>query len=211
VRYVSDVVKADPQSRVRQDVNMVNVVAVQRGRTDPNRYVLVTGHLDSRATDVMDATIDAPGANDDASGVAVVLESARLLTKHRPDASVVYTAVSGEEQGLLGAEIVARTAQEQGWRLEAVLNNDIVGNTRGINGVVENTRVRVFAPGIAPTATAAELRRILTTGGELDTPSTAWPTRTCPTSTSTSSTASTGTGGAATTRRSSTAASRRCG
>jgi Zn-dependent M28 family amino/carboxypeptidase len=103
--------------------------------------------------------------------VAVVLESARLLTRHRPDASIVYVAVSGEEQGLLGAEIVARAAQEQGWRLEAVLNNDIVGNTRGINGAAGNTRVRVFAPGIAPTATAAELRRILTTGGELDTPS----------------------------------------
>jgi Zn-dependent M28 family amino/carboxypeptidase len=171
VRYVSDVVKADPQSRVRQDVNMVNVVAVQRGRTDPDRYVLVSGHLDSRATDVMDATVDAPGANDDASGVAVTLEAARLLTRHRPDASIVYTVVSGEEQGLLGAEIVARTAQQAGWRLEAVLNNDIVGNTRGINGVVGNTRVRVFAPGIPPTATAAELRRILTTGGELDTPS----------------------------------------
>jgi Zn-dependent M28 family amino/carboxypeptidase len=171
VRYVSDVVKADPQTRIRQDVNIVNVVAVQRGRTDPQRYVLLSGHYDSRATDVMDAAIDAPGANDDASGVAATLEAARLLTRHRPDASIVYAALSGEEQGLFGAEILARTAQQEGWRLEAVVNNDIVGNVSGINGVVENTRVRDFAPGIAPTATPAELRRILTTGGELDTPS----------------------------------------
>jgi hypothetical protein len=171
VRYVGEVVKGDPRSRIREDANVVNVVAIQRGRTDPNRYVLLTGHLDSRATDVMDATIEAPGANDDASGVAAALEAARLLTRHRFDASIVYVAVAGEEQGLQGATILARTAEQEGWRLEAVLNNDIVGNIAGINGVVENTRVRIFAPGIPTTATAAELRRILTTGGELDTPS----------------------------------------
>lgn len=171
VRYVSDVVRADPQSRIRQDVAVVNVVAVQRGQTDPGRYVLLSGDIDSRVTDVMNATADSPGANDDASGVAATLEAARLLTRHRPDASIVYAVLAGEEQGLFGGEIVARAARTEGWRLEAVINNDMVGNTRGINGVVDNTRARVFAPGIAPTATAAELRRILTTGGELDTPS----------------------------------------
>ncbi len=171
VRYVSDVVKADPRTRIRQDVNIVNVVAVQRGRVDPGRYVLLSGDIDSRVTDVMNATAESPGANDNASGIAATLEAARLLTKHRPDASVVYAALSGEEQGLFGGEILARVAREQGWRLEAVINNDMVGNTSGINGVVDNTRARVFAPGLPPTATPAELRRVLTTGGELDTPS----------------------------------------
>ncbi|HYD52342.1 MAG TPA: M28 family peptidase [Gemmatimonadaceae bacterium] len=171
VRYVSDVVKGNPQSRIREDVNIVNVVAIQRGRTDPGRYVLLSGDIDSRVTDVMNATAESPGANDNASGIAAILEAARLLTRHRPDASIVYAALAGEEQGLFGGEVVAKAAKAEGWRLEAVINNDMVGNTRGITGIVENTKARVFAPGIPPTATAAELRRLLTTGGELDTPS----------------------------------------
>jgi len=171
VRYVSDIVKGNPQSRIRSDVNMVNVVAIQRGKTDPGRYVLLSGDIDSRVSDVMNSTSDSPGANDNASGIAAILEAARLLTKHQPDASIVYAALAGEEQGLVGGEVVARAAKEQGWRLEAVINNDMVGNTSGITGIHENTKARVFAPGIPPTATAADLRRILTTGGELDTPS----------------------------------------
>lgn len=171
VRYVSDVVQGDPESRIKQDVNVVNVVAIQRGRTDPNRYVLLSGDIDSRVSDVMNATADSPGANDNASGIAATLEAARLLTKHRPDASIVYAAISGEEQGLFGGDILARLAKRDGWRIEAVINNDMVGNISGIDGVVENTMARVFAPGLPPTTTPAELRRILTTGGELDTPS----------------------------------------
>jgi hypothetical protein len=171
VKYVQDVVKGDPNGRIKQDLNVVNVVAIQRGKTDPNRYVLLSGDIDSRVTDVLNATADSPGANDNASGVAATLEAARLLTKHQPDASIVYADLSSEEQGLQGGEILARVAKQEGWRLEAVINNDMVGNTQGINGVTENTTARVIAPGIPPTATAAELRRILTTGGELDTPS----------------------------------------
>jgi Zn-dependent M28 family amino/carboxypeptidase len=164
-------VRGDPQSRIRQDVNIVNVVAIQRGVTDPGRYVLLSGDIDSRVTDVMNATADSPGANDNASGIAATLEAARLLTKYRPDASIVYAALSGEEQGLFGGEILARHAKAQGWRLDAVINNDMVGNIEGIDGVIENTMARVFAPGLPPTTTPQELRRILTTGGELDTPS----------------------------------------
>ncbi|HEU4565715.1 MAG TPA: M28 family peptidase, partial [Gemmatimonadaceae bacterium] len=171
VRYVSDIVKGNPQTRIREDVNIVNVVAIQRGKTDPNRYVLLSGDIDSRVSDVMDATSDSPGANDNASGVAATLEAARLLTRYQPDASIVYAALSGEEQGLFGGDILARVAKQEGWQLEAVINNDMVGNISGIDGVVENTKARVFAPGIPPTATPADLRRILTTGGELDTPS----------------------------------------
>jgi hypothetical protein len=171
VRYVADIVKGDSTTRIKQDVNVVNVVAIQRGRTDPNRYVLLSGDIDSRVTDVMNATAESPGANDNASGIAATLEAARLLTRHRPDASIVYAALSGEEQGLFGGEILARVAKREGWRLEAVINNDMVGNISGIDGVVENTMARVFAPGLPPTTTPQELRRILTTGGELDVPS----------------------------------------
>jgi hypothetical protein len=171
VRYVAEVVRGDTATRIKRDVNVVNVVAVQRGRTDPNRYVLLSGDIDSRVSDVMDAASESPGANDNATGIAATLEAARLLTKYRPDASIVYAAIAGEEQGLFGGEILARRAKAEGWRLEAVINNDMIGNIRGITGVVDNTTARVFAPGIPPTTTQAELARLLRNGGELDTPS----------------------------------------
>jgi hypothetical protein len=170
VRYIGEVIPANPQGRIRVPTNVVNVVAIQRGQTDPTRHVLITGHYDSRVNDVMDATSDAPGANDDASGVAAALEAARVLSKHRFDGTIVYGALAGEEQGLLGGEILARFARANGWRIAGVLNNDIIGNTRGQTGASGNTTARVFAPGIAPDAPAAELRRYLYSGGELDTP-----------------------------------------
>ena len=170
VRYVGEVIPANPQGRIRVPTHVVNVVAIQRGQTDPTRHVLITGHYDSRVNDVMDATSDAPGANDDASGVAAALEAARVLSRHRFDGTIVYGALAGEEQGLLGGEILARFARANGWRIAGVLNNDIIGNTRGQTGAAGNTTARVFAPGIAPDASAAELRRYLYSGGELDTP-----------------------------------------
>lgn len=170
VRYVSDIVPGDPSSRIREDVNIVNVVAILRGRTDPNRYVLLSGDIDSRVSNVMNATSDNPGANDNATGAAATLEAARVLSRHRPDASIVFAALSGEEQGLFGGEILARVAREEGWRLEAVINNDMIGNISGITGVIENTSARVFAPGLPPTTTRQELARMLRNGGELDTP-----------------------------------------
>ena len=171
VRYVSGIVKGDTTTRIRQDVNVVNVIAVLRGRTDPDRYVLLSGDIDSRVTDVMNATSESPGANDNASGIAAVLEAARVLSRHRPDASIVFAQLAGEEQGLFGGEILARHAKAEGWRLDAVINNDMVGNFRGITGVVANNTARVFAPGLPPTTSRAELSRILRNGGELDTPS----------------------------------------
>lgn len=171
VMYVSDVIRGGTRPRIADDVEIVNVVAVQRGTTEPERRVLIQGHYDSRVTDVMDATSDAPGANDNGSGTAAVLEAARLLTRYRFDGTIVYAALAGEEQGLFGGEILAEHALREGWQLEAVLNNDIIGNTRGITGLAENTTARVFAPGIRPDAPEAELRRYMSTGGELDTPS----------------------------------------
>ncbi|MCC7055307.1 MAG: M20/M25/M40 family metallo-hydrolase [Gemmatimonadaceae bacterium] len=171
VRYMSDIQKGTPTGRIRTDVNIVNVVAILRGRTEPNRFVLLSGDIDSRVSDVMNATSDSPGANDNASGMAAVLEAARVLSAHRPNASVVFAGLSAEEQGLFGGEIVARIAKQEGWRIDAVINNDMVGNISGIDGVTENTKARVFAPGMPASTTPAELRRILTNGGELDTPS----------------------------------------
>jgi hypothetical protein len=171
VGYVSQVLAAGSHPRVPVETNIANVVAVQRGSARPERFVIVQGHYDSRATDVLDAVSDAPGANDNASGTAVVLEVARLLSRYTFPATLVYAALSGEEQGLLGGEILAEHALTEGWDVVAVLNNDIVGNTRGITGLADNTTARVFAPGIRPDADEAELRRILYSGGELDVPS----------------------------------------
>lgn len=109
---------------------VVNVLAIQRGTTDPDRVIVISGHIDSRVTDVMDFTSDAPGANDDASGVAAVLEAARILSRHKFPATLVYAVLSGEEQGLLGGKILADYATAQGWKVEANLNNDIVGNLK---------------------------------------------------------------------------------
>ena len=154
--------------RVPEPTEVVDVVAIQRGTGDPNRVIIISGHLDSRVTDVMNFTDDAPGANDDASGVAAVLEAARILSKHRFDATLVFAALSGEEQGLLGGKILADYAQAQGWRVEANLNNDIVGNSEGQSGVRDTTRVRVFSEGTKTVETEAQEERRRYNGGEVD-------------------------------------------
>jgi len=169
VRYVEGTVQGEP--RIPGPVKIVNVIAIQRGTADPNRYVLMSGDIDSRVSDVMDATSDAPGANDNASGLAGTLEAARVLSRYRFPGSIVYAALAGEEQGLFGGKIVAEEAKKQGWRLQAVLNNDMIGNSAGLNGVVDNTTARVFADGIRPDETAEEARQRRFTGGEVDSPS----------------------------------------
>lgn len=131
----------------------------------------MSGDIDSRVSDVMDYTSDSPGANDNASGVAGTLEAARILSKHRFPGTIVYAALSGEEQGLFGGKIVAAKAQAEGWRIEAVLNNDMIGNIAGLNGVVDNTTARVFAEGTRVTETPEEARARRFTGGEVDSPS----------------------------------------
>lgn len=153
-------------------VRVEDVIAIQRGHGDAARVVIVQAHIDSRVNDVMDATTDAPGANDDASGVALVLEAARLLSRERFAGTIVYAALSGEEQGLWGGELLARTARARGWQVAAVLNNDIVGNTHGIGGEHVDDRVRVFSEGIGSAGdieAAARAQRAI--GGEDDGPS----------------------------------------
>ncbi|MDA8621886.1 M28 family metallopeptidase [Psychrosphaera sp.] len=169
VFYQSRVLKG--QKRIPNATDIVSVIAIQKGTTDPSRYVLMSGDIDSRVTDVMDFTSDAPGANDNASGVAGTLEAARVLTKHKFNGSIVYAALAGEEQGLFGGRILADYAKEQNWRLKAVLNNDMIGNIEGINGVINNTTARIFAEGTRQTETEKEARLRRFTGGEVDSPS----------------------------------------
>jgi len=157
--------------RAPQSVEVMDVVAIKRGKRDPQRVIVMTGHLDSRVTDVMDRTSDAPGANDDASGVAALIEAARVLSTQDNDATLVFAALSGEEQGLYGGKVLADYAVAQGWQVEAEFNNDIVGNSRGQNGVIDNTTVRVFSEGTKSNETLkqADYRRYH--GGEVDSPS----------------------------------------
>ena len=157
--------------RVPKPAEVMDVLAIQRGTGDPNRVVIISGHLDSRVTDPMNATSDAPGANDDGSGTSAVLESARILSRHSFPATIVYAVLSGEEQGLYGGKILAAYARAQGWDVEAQLNNDIVGNIHGINGVVDNTHVRVFSEGTKAVETPQQADRRRYNGGEVDSPS----------------------------------------
>ncbi|MFQ5791436.1 MAG: M28 family peptidase, partial [Acidobacteriota bacterium] len=142
VSFQRHTVKGEAGSRIPVDTEVVNVLAILRGTTDPNRYVIMSGDIDSRVSDPLDATSDSPGANDNASGMAGTLEAARVLTSHRFHASMVFTGLSGEEQGLFGGRHMARVAREQGWQIEAVLNNDMIGNIEGIDGVIENNTFR---------------------------------------------------------------------
>jgi hypothetical protein len=163
-----------PRSRIAKPTKLTNVYAILRG-SDPAqaaRMVLVTGHYDSRNTDVMDTHGAAPGANDDASGVAVSIECARVLSKMKFPASIVFVAVAGEEQGLNGSRHLARLAKSQGWQLEAVLNNDIVGgDTTPGDSLQQKNAVRVFSEGLPSTATSEQMSALLRLGAESDSPS----------------------------------------
>jgi hypothetical protein len=157
--------------RVPQPTEVMDIVAIQRGATDPDRVIVISGHLDSRVTDVMDAKHDAPGANDDGSGTAAVIEAARVLSKYKFPATLVYAALSGEEQGLYGGKVLPDYAKQQQWQVEADLNNDIVGNTHGQDGVVDNTTVRIFSEGTKSNETLEQAKYRRYHGGEVDSPS----------------------------------------
>jgi Zn-dependent M28 family amino/carboxypeptidase len=158
-------------ARIPKPTLVQDVLAIQRGASDPERVVIISAHIDSRVSDALNATSDAPGANDDASGVAAVMESARLLSRRKFPATIVYAVLSGEEQGLYGGQILADTAKAKGWRVEAVLNNDIVGNTHGQDGRVEDHVVRVFSEGVRAGESAAQAAERRRDGGEADSPS----------------------------------------
>jgi len=157
--------------RIPQPSSIVDVLAIQRGTSDPDRVIVISGHIDSRVRDVMDAKSDAPGADDDGSGTATVIEAARVLSKHKFRATLVYAVLSGEEQGLYGGKLLAQFARDQHWSVEAALNNDIVGNTVGTNGVKDATHVRVFSEGTRSIETPEQATRRRYNGGEVDSPS----------------------------------------
>jgi Zn-dependent M28 family amino/carboxypeptidase len=157
--------------RVPTPTRVCNAVAIQRGTERPNDVVIITGHIDSRVTDVLNATADSPGANDDGSGTAAVLEAARVLSKRKFPATVVYAALSGEEQGLLGGKILADYAKAQGWNVVANLNNDIIGNSCGSDGVCNANQVRVFSEGPRWQGRDDLAARQRSLGGENDSPS----------------------------------------
>ena len=157
--------------RIPEPTTITNVVATLRG-TQPasaDRTYVVSGHYDSRCTDVMNATCDAPGSNDDASGVAAVLEMARVMASHKFEATIVFMAVAGEEQGLLGANHYADEAKAQNQNIDGMFTNDIVGSSLGQNGLREPFTVRLFADGPPADETAQERADRVTTGSENDT------------------------------------------
>jgi len=162
-----------PTARVKQPVNVVNIVATLPGRQaeSKERLVVVAGHYDSICFPYDDTQCDAPGASDDASGTAAVLEMARVMSKYEFDATIVFLAVAGEEQGLLGSTHWAEEARRKKLRIEAMITNDIVGNTLGGNGVRDNSRLRVFSEGVPSNETPAEARLRQSVGGENDSPS----------------------------------------
>jgi Peptidase family M28 len=136
--------------RAPDGVNIVNVLAIKPGKMGWDHVIIIAGHIDSRVSDVMDFTSDAPGANDDASGSALVMEAARIFSEWPADhqATLVFALLSGEEQGLMGGRLLAETAKERGWKVSAMLNNDIIGGIKGTDGRVVDNVVRVFSEGI---------------------------------------------------------------
>ncbi|MET3430444.1 hypothetical protein BJ973_009656 [Actinoplanes tereljensis] len=159
-------------SRIPAPTRITNVVATLRGSVTPDRVYVVTGHYDSRVTDVMDATSDAPGADDDASGVAVVLELARVMATRAPAATIVFAAVAAEEQGLYGSDHLAQTFKDRNTDVQAMFSNDIVGTGNAHDGSADDPRtVRLFVEGIPTSETAAEAGVRKSVGGENDGPS----------------------------------------
>ncbi len=168
VFYQKDFVEAEGNRRVPQDTWIVNVAAVQKGTKYPNRYIIMSGDIDSRNSDGSDFTKDAPGANDNASGMAGAIEAARVLSKYSFESSIVYLGLSGEEQGLFGGAGFAAYAKEKGWDIIGVLNNDMIGNIKGVDGVISNVDFRIFSEPVPPTETEQERARRRFYGGEVD-------------------------------------------
>jgi hypothetical protein len=166
-----DTVTLEPDNRrVDTPTLLGNVMAMLKGN-DPNdnRIFIITGHLDNRRSSVMDRVGDAPGANDDASGCAAVLECARIMSGHTFPATVIFVTVSGEEQGLLGARFLAEKAKKEGWNIRAVLNNDIMGsNNSSETNIIDNTRIRVFSEGLPAFETEKQSKIIRQFGLEND-------------------------------------------
>ena len=154
--------------RLPRDVWINNVVAIQKGTKYPNRFIIMSGDIDSRVSDPNDFKSDSPGANDNASGMAGTIEAARVLSKFKFDNSIVYAGLSGEEQGLYGGKGLAGHAKKNNWEIIGILNNDMIGNIEGINGVIDNKSFRIFSEPVPANESDREryMRRFY--GGEVD-------------------------------------------
>ncbi len=170
VSYLGDLVKEDGR-RIIRDTKVVNVIAIQRGTKYPNKYVIMSGDIDSRVSDPNDYTSDSPGANDNASGMAGTLEAARVLSNYEFPVSIIYAGLSGEEQGLYGGKIMAAYAKANNWEIIGVLNNDMISNIEGIDGVIENSTFRVFSEAISMDTSDRQRNAMRFYGGEVDGPS----------------------------------------
>lgn len=168
VFYQKDFVTKEGNRRVPHDAWVVNVVAIQKGTKHPNRYIIMSGDIDSRGSDTMDFTTDAPGANDNASGMAGTIEAARVLSNYKFENSIIYVGLSGEEQGLFGGAGLAKYAKDKNWEIIGVLNNDMIGNIKGVDGVIDNRTFRIFSEPVPPTETEKERTSRRFYGGEVD-------------------------------------------
>jgi len=168
VFYQKNYFTPEDGDRIVKPVWINNVVAIQRGTTHPNRFIIMSGDIDSRISDPTNYTDDSPGANDNASGMAGTIEAARVLSKYSFENSIIYVGLAGEEQGLFGGKGLAKHAQEQGWELIGILNNDMIGNIKGVDGVIDNRSFRVFSEPVPANETerARKARRFY--GGEVD-------------------------------------------
>lgn len=168
VFYQKDLVKKGTNQRIIKDVMVVNVVAIQRGTKYPNRYIMMSGDIDSRITDPTNFTDDSPGANDNASGMAGAIEAARILSKYKFESSIIYVGLSGEEQGLFGGKGLAAYAKEKNWEIIGVMNNDMIGNIKGVDGVIDNRAFRIFSEPTNLTDDKKTVERRRFYGGEVD-------------------------------------------
>ncbi|PKB44742.1 peptidase M28-like protein [Cellulophaga sp. RHA19] len=168
VFYQKDFVTKKGNGRVPHDAWVVNVVAIQKGTKYPNRYIIMSGDIDSRASDTMDFTTDAPGANDNASGMAGTMEAARVLSKYKFENSIIYVGLSGEEQGLFGGAGLAKYAKEKEWDIIGILNNDMIGNIKGVDGVISNRDFRIFSEPVPANETERQRKARRFYGGEVD-------------------------------------------
>ncbi|RXG16120.1 peptidase M28-like protein [Leeuwenhoekiella aestuarii] len=168
VFYQKDLVTPDMGSRIPKETYVVNVVAIQKGTKYPNRYIIMSGDIDSRASDATDFTTDAPGANDNASGMAGTMEAARVLSKYKFENSIIYVGLSGEEQGLFGGKGLAEYAIKKGWDIIGILNNDMIGNIEGVDGVISNRDFRIFSEPVPANETEKQRNARRFYGGEVD-------------------------------------------
>ncbi len=168
VSYQKDLIKKGDNDRITKDVWVVNVVAVKRGTKYPNRYIIMSGDIDSRVSDPNNFSSDSPGANDNASGMAGTLEAARALSRYDFENSIIFVGLSGEEQGLYGGKGLAAHAKENDWEIIGILNNDMIGNIKGVDGIISNVDFRIFSEPVPPTETERERKARRFYGGEVD-------------------------------------------